>query len=84
MATKNEIVKLKTDVIEDIFFYKNQKIAILNNKLFKKVSEDRLIFVQLVLDDDGNELIQPIEEEEYENIFKTYKTILKAINGEVK
>ena len=80
VAKNKEIVKIKDGEIVDFFFYKKRKFAILNNKLFKNMPEDILVFVELVLDKNGEELVQPIESDKYEKILKYYKSLVKVIN----
>ena len=69
----------KDEIIEDFFYYEDEKIAVLNNKAFKNIPDESVILAKLTQDEDGDENIELLTADEYDKAFKTYVKLLEAI-----
>ena len=79
IKNEDEMVILKDEIIEDFFYYEDEKIAVLNNKAFKNIPDESVILAKLTQDEDGDENIELLTADEYDKAFKTYVKLLEAI-----
>lgn len=74
-------ITLKPDVIKDYFYYKNDKIIVLENNAFVGVDKDILILAKLV-EKDEDLFIESLSEEEYDKAAKKYELLNEMLEEE--
>ena len=73
---KKDVIDIKPEIILDYFLHNGEVFAILDSEAFPTVDEDVIIFARIVEKND-NFFIQPIEEDEYEEIANHYSHLQK-------
>ena len=80
----DEVLKeLPDEAIEFRFACENMEIALLNNELFNNnVEKDAVVLCKIVVDEEGNNILETLSTEEAEVAYKKYDELTTLFGGE--